>query len=354
MRLFYAGACEINASRLLYVVTEYAEENLAQIMPERPLTVTETSEMLGPTIEALSYLHGKGLVHSRIKPSNIMVVDNQLKLSCDSLHAPGRAELAATVYDPPEVGSETISPAADVWSLGVALVETLTQHPPVWDRSRAKEPVLPAIPEPFAGIAAGCLRYDPAHRLTLESIKARLGRTTPHEAVSKSEAVTPAKFPVGKVFAAAVVLIAVIGVVRLVSHPSRPLSVVEKQQLPQAVTTPPQPPSPASTQLPKEAIVKGAVAERLLPDVPSSARKTIQGKVKVRIRITVDPSGEVSNAKFENSGPSQYFANLALKAARQWKFKPAQKDGQTVPSTWILRFQFGQSGTEVIPTEVVP
>src|ERR1700759_4346611 len=38
MKIFNSGQGEVDGIRLLYVVTEYAEENLAQIIPERPLS----------------------------------------------------------------------------------------------------------------------------------------------------------------------------------------------------------------------------------------------------------------------------------------------------------------------------
>jgi len=37
------------------------------------------------TLSVLAYLHGRGLVHGRIKPTNIMGVDDQFKLSSDSI-----------------------------------------------------------------------------------------------------------------------------------------------------------------------------------------------------------------------------------------------------------------------------
>ena len=90
MRLFHAGRCQIDDDVQLYVVTEYAEENLSQILPERPLTPTEAREMLDPVLDALSYLHERGFVHGALKPSNIMVVENQLKLSVDSIEVAGK------------------------------------------------------------------------------------------------------------------------------------------------------------------------------------------------------------------------------------------------------------------------
>jgi TonB family protein len=92
----------------------------------------------------------------------------------------------------------------------------------------------------------------------------------------------------------------------------------------------------------------------VLPDVPSKASATIHGTVKVRIRVTVDPSGNVSSATLDSPGASKYFANLALEAARHWRFKPAQVDGQAVSTSWILQFEFRQTGTEAAPVEVSP
>src|ERR1700689_3966306 len=74
IRLFDCGSCTLDGTHLLYVVTEFAEENLAEILPLRALAPPEASEMLHPTAEALDYLHRSGLAHGRIRPSNIMGV----------------------------------------------------------------------------------------------------------------------------------------------------------------------------------------------------------------------------------------------------------------------------------------
>ena len=82
--------------------------------------------------------------------------------------------------------------------------------------------------------------------------------------------------------------------------------------------------------------------------------ETIHGHFKVTIRVEVDADGNVSGATIDSQGPSHYFAEFALKAAREWKFKPAEKDGRAVASTWVLQFQFSQSGIEVTPVETAP
>ncbi len=357
IHVFYTGRCQINNAQLLYAVMEYAEEDLSQILPERPLTPAEAREMLPPVLDALSYLHEKGFVHGHLKPSNIMVIDDQLKLSWDNLHVAGefRTHLPApTIYNAPEVTTGAISPAADVWSLGVTLVEALTQQLPVWDRSTQRETVLPkSIPLPFSDIARECLHSDPVRRCTLSDVKARLepARSLP-EPASKTGSAVPAKLRVTALIAAALALLSVIAALELRSREIRPSVTTEKQQPASTIATPrPQSPPP-KTQT--SGVVKGAVAERVLPDVSRNASKTIQGKVKVRIRVTVDPNGNVSNVKFDSPGPSRYFANLAWQAARHWKFTPARVDGQTVASIWILRFQFGQTKSDVTPVEASP
>ena len=130
IRLFECGRSQIDETPFLYVVMEFAEEDLAQILPQRPLTPGEVTEMLPPTAEALAFLHQAGFAHTRIKPSNIMAVDNQLKISADAIRKTGERDSAgdATAYTAPEVATGGVSPAADVWSLGIMLLAVLTQQ----------------------------------------------------------------------------------------------------------------------------------------------------------------------------------------------------------------------------------
>ena len=361
IRLFHMGQCEINATPLLYVVMEYAEEDLSQVLPLRPLTPAEAAEMLPPVIDVLSYLHEKGLVHGHIKPSNIMVVDNQVKLSSDCIHAPGELGSSApepSVYDAPEAATGAIQPAADVWSLGVTLVTTLTQHPPSWEKSGPGEPMLPeSIPEPFHGIARECLRRDPGGRCTLGYIGARLQPTAaPLQTVAEPAAARPRSMRrILAPIAAGLIVLVVFAGLRLVTHrtQTQPTPTTGKAEPPASSSAPR--PSPtrsaeATTKTPKGVLVQGAVAERVLPEVSQNARNTIQGTVRVSVRVSVNPAGEVVAATLDSPGPSRYFANLALQAARGWKFHPPQIDGRSVASEWILRFQFGRTETQVVPS----
>src|ERR1700719_3456318 len=175
LRLFQRGRCQLDGKELLYVVTEYAEESLAQIIPYRPLTPAETGDMLSGVVDALTYLHGKGFVHGHIKPANIMAIGDQIKISSDGLCGVGESSRVlreASVYAAPEIANGgNISPAADVWSLGMTLVEALTQSPPVWEEKGTADPKLPeSLPEPYLDIASHSLRPVPRLRWTIAEI----------------------------------------------------------------------------------------------------------------------------------------------------------------------------------------
>ena len=117
-----------------------------------------------------------------------MVVDDQLKLSADRLRiAGGPLRRPQTSWDAPETAAEKITPAADLWSLGVVLVQALTQKPPLWDKAQGAEPEVPAaIPQPFFAVARECLRVDPARRMTLSGVKAQLEPAQTAEPVARS------------------------------------------------------------------------------------------------------------------------------------------------------------------------
>src|SRR5258708_3214908 len=176
--VFEAGRCELDGTDLLYVVMEYAEEDLSQILPERALTAEEARGMLRPILRALQFVHEKGLVHGHIQPSNILAVGDEVKLSSDALSMAGERSGGApetSAYDPPEAAREAISTAADVWQMGMTLIEVLTQRLPVWDHARTSAPQVPAaVAEPFREIAGHCLQVDAGKRWTVGEILPRV------------------------------------------------------------------------------------------------------------------------------------------------------------------------------------
>jgi TonB family protein len=88
-----------------------------------------------------------------------------------------------------------------------------------------------------------------------------------------------------------------------------------------------------------------------MPQVSASAHRTIQGKIKVRVKVDVDAAGNVAKAKLESAGPSKYFSRVALEAASGWKFSPAQA-GESGAREWNLQFAFSRARTDVSAVQV--
>lgn len=367
MRLFQTGRCQLVNMGLLYVVMEYSEEDLSQILPHRPLTRAESEDMLLPVLDVLTYLHSNQLVHGHLKPSNIMAVGDQLKISSDGLSRVGESRGGPgkpSAYEPPEVTSAGMSTTADVWSLGTTLVESLTQQLPVWQTTEQKELVVPeTLPAPFIDIARHCLRRDPQRRWTVADIAARLQTTppVPHKQVTTRPPKRKWRYIVPSA-AAGLALAAMLVAPRLLKrHPEAhraPSSAFKQSRVQRKPTQGPGTPETgqpdAVAKTPTGSLVRGAVVHQVLPDVPQSARDTIQGTVRVSVRVAVDPSGNVVGATVDSPGPSRYFADLALQAARRWKFAPTKVDGRNISSAWILRFEFERAATKVLPARAAP
>ena len=360
LSIFEAGRCELDGTDLLYVVQEYAEENLSQILPERALTAEEVRAMLPPVLKALQFVHDKDFVHGHIHPANILAIGDQVKLSSDALEVPGetsrRAE-STSAYDPPEAVTVTggVSTAADVWQLGMTLVEVLTQRLPVWGTTAPKvPPTIPAaVPEPFSEIAGRCLQMDAAKRCTIAEIIAKINDRL--ESASAESAVPGAAFAPTPMIAgqrkesakwpywlglAALVAVALLLIVR--QKPSSPPTELQSTQAPQSATENSQ--SATETTNPDN---RSGVVRRVTPQVSPNALRTIQGRIKVRVKVEVDAAGDVGKAALESAGPSKYFSRAALEAARDWKFSPAQTNEQGAAREWKLQFAFSRTGTEV-------
>src|ERR1700719_3863614 len=211
-RIFESGRCRLGDFDLLYVLMEYAEENLSQFLPQRPLTPAEARDVLTPALQALAFLHGECLVHAHVRPSNILAIEDQLKLSSDGIcSAAEHSEQSllpaaepqqgvsaasprqASPYDPPEIAKGIISPAGDIWSLGLTLVEALTQHLPESAGSVPQDPLVPdTLPAVYQDIARHCLHRDPQRRWTVVEIGVRLN---PGSVAPSASAAQPAPAP---------------------------------------------------------------------------------------------------------------------------------------------------------------
>lgn len=390
IKMYEAGRSQIEGDPFLYVVMEYADEDLSQILPQRALTSAEIFDLLPPLLNALSYLHGKGFVHGRIKPSNVLAVRDQLKLSVDEVRAiaeSGTGRRRRDVYDAPETAAGIYSSASDVWSVGVTLVAAITQNVTLAEQKSGGSPKLPeSIGEPHRGIAKDCLQLDPKRRCSLQQIQARLQPVVPAAPTPspKTQKASPPRVASGTarrwVVPVAVLAVLLFGwiIFRGNSGPkaanesaqpakseSAPPAETQSKPSPAPAPSAPSSSAPSSSARPSAANVTpapepkkvpanatasaGEVTHQALPMIPKSASNTITGTIKVSVQVEVDLAGKVTGAALKSAGPSRYFAGKALEAARGWEFSPPQANGQATTSTWLLHFRFRRTSTEATP-----
>jgi len=361
LQIFEAGRAQVDGECVVYSVMEFADDNLGQILPERALDAAEVTELLPPLLSALSYLHEKGLVHSRIRPSNILAAGDQLKLSTDQVRSASehKAGTRRDEYEAPECSTGTPSPASDVWSLGMTLVAAFTQKTPLSEQKLQKDPTVPSnVSEPFRGIAQACLRLDPKQRCSIKEIEQRLktpsrqpeAPLTTASSAPPAPIVEPASAPKRATFPVTIGLAAVLAIVFAIFYfggrKSSGPPAESTQQTPATSQAPAQPTPEPTQPSAKPHAAGGEVTHQVLPDIPQSAKNTITGTIKVVVQTQVDASGNVTSARLKSAGSSRYFAGLALKAAQGWQFSPPERDGQPTDSTWNVQFRFRRTSTQ--------
>lgn len=132
----------------LYIVMEYVEGiTLLEILKDKQPTVTRALEITSQVCDALTYAHGRGVIHLDIKPGNILIDERGFVRVADfglsrNLEKQGAASAASrstrgfigTVgYAAPEQRRThgSVDHRTDIFSLGVTLYEMLTRCLPV-------------------------------------------------------------------------------------------------------------------------------------------------------------------------------------------------------------------------------
>ena len=181
VQMMETGRYELSGTGVAYVVTEKAETFLSGIVPRKALDGPKVAEILIPIVDALAFVHEKGFVHGSLKPSSIVLIDDEWKLSSDEMSRAGeflKPNRELDTYDAPEMDAGVLTPAADMWSLGIIVVEACSQRTPVWDRKATGDLGVPDwLAAPLREIARGCLRWNPAERISIERVKELLDRT---------------------------------------------------------------------------------------------------------------------------------------------------------------------------------
>lgn len=185
-RVFGAGQVEGRP----YIVREHMPGgSLAdRLEGQGSLPLEEMVEIVAQAATALDYAHGRGLLHRDLKPGNILfdevgnacLADFSLGSVREALAALSGLPLGGSpAYLAPEVarGERDLTPAADVYALGVTLFEALTGQLPYESERPVRQIMMhldtpvpspgalnPAIAPPVEAVIRKALAKDPAER----------------------------------------------------------------------------------------------------------------------------------------------------------------------------------------------
>jgi TonB family protein len=98
--------------------------------------------------------------------------------------------------------------------------------------------------------------------------------------------------------------------------------------------------SPGSTAHVSGGVLQGSATKKVQPAYPTGTR-TARASGAVQVQITVNESGEVTDARVISGHP--LFRDAAIQAAKQWRFKPTELSGKPVKTQGVLSFNFGES-----------
>ncbi|MFE2411215.1 serine/threonine-protein kinase [Kitasatospora sp. NPDC059408] len=173
-----------------YAVLEtLAGETLSHVLDTRPRRPAAADvAMLGLHLcSAVHYLHGRGLLHLDLKPSNVVIDCRRAKvLDLSVARPPGPAApgIGTDGYLAPEQArGGRLTAAADVWGIGITLYEAATGDVP-YDGPDPDGPAPPVsrrrrLPRPLAAAIDACLRTDPEARPSVPELADRLDELLP-------------------------------------------------------------------------------------------------------------------------------------------------------------------------------
>ncbi|MGW4057912.1 protein kinase domain-containing protein [Amycolatopsis sp. NPDC004747] len=171
-----------------YLVMQLVEgENLAERLLGGPMPAAEVTALADGLAEALAHVHARRIVHRDLKPANVflsadgpLIGDFGIAHALDTTHITGTGLIPGTAayLAPEQVSGEPAGPPADVYALGLILLECLTgqrEYPGTMvEAAMARLTRPPRIPEDAPAALAYTLRRmtqrEPADRPTAAKV----------------------------------------------------------------------------------------------------------------------------------------------------------------------------------------
>lgn len=163
---------------------------LAALIEDSTLGPLDTALLGRQLASALGYLHRQGWLHLDVKPSNVVVQGGRailIDLSLASRPGDGRPNAGTFGYLGPEQASGVgLSPASDVFGLGVTLGEALTGELAYGEEDRWSTGTAPRrtvrsfrrglsrAPTSLSDIVEACIEPDPDRRASLDDVSLAL------------------------------------------------------------------------------------------------------------------------------------------------------------------------------------
>jgi serine/threonine protein kinase len=188
-------AGEDDATRRPYLVMSLVEgPTLAEELRYGALPSDRVAEIGLALADGLAYVHSQGLIHRDVKPANVLIsADGRVHLAdfgiarlVDASHVTNAGEVVGTpaYFAPEQVTGEPVGPPADVYSLGLVVLECLTGRreyegtPMEVAMARiSRPPAIPAsLPAPWRDLLGGMTARLPNARLSASHVADRLRR----------------------------------------------------------------------------------------------------------------------------------------------------------------------------------